>query len=74
MTAEDKLLARAERAEAIDMRWRPLRNTPRDGRTVEVLYDDGRQSFWKFFKSSPPAPRKMIAWRPAHPDWQEESG
>ncbi len=62
-----------ERAEAIDPRWRAMRTAPRDGKTVEVLHETGRHSFWKFFEDSGPN-TSMIAWRESHSDWQEESG
>ena len=58
-----------------DHRWRPMRTAPKDGTVVELLvhgdqvgighFDAGE--WWAMGTAFNPD-----AWRPAHPEWQEE--
>lgn len=64
---------RIRELEDLDSRWRPMDTAPKgdDAVTVEVLHEDGLPRFWDF-RHSDPETQRCVAWRPAHPEWNEE--
>ena len=55
----------------IDTRWRPMRSAPRDGTFVELLYYEAGSQY-EGVTESDDFNEQCIAWRPAHPEWNEE--
>lgn len=56
-----------------DPRWRPMRTAPRDGTVLETL-DCNREIEWVggVMLAAMIESHDLIAWRPAHPEWNEE--
>lgn len=57
--------------ELIDPRWRPMRTAPRDRTRIEVLvYRNGSE--WVDFLEENEWADEHTAWRPCHPEWNED--
>jgi len=60
----------------LDNRWRPMRTAPRDGSVIEIRKTGGAVINAPFPEPMDPtgdAPwGNGWAWRPAHPEWNEE--